>query len=98
MRTKYWSENLKGKDLFENLSVYRLDNRGIGVQFPARIKVSPSTTASRLLMRPAHPIQWVPGTVSVGLRGKDIKLIPHLHLVPRLLIRGAIPSLPHTSS
>jgi len=30
--------------------------------------------------------------------GQAVKLSIHLHLVPKLRIRGAIPPLPHTSS
>jgi len=40
-------------------------------------------------------IQWVPeaGCLSSGLSGRGVKLTTHLHLVPRLRLRGAIPPL-----
>jgi hypothetical protein len=52
-------------------------------------------TASRLALRPA---QWVPGVPSSGRSGRGVKLTTHIHLVPRLKMRGgAIPLLPRTS-
>jgi hypothetical protein len=33
-----------------------------------------------------------------GQIGQDVKLTNHLHTVPKLRMRGAIQSLPHTSS
>jgi hypothetical protein len=43
------------------------------------------TTASRPALGPTHPpIQWVPGALSLGVKnGRGVKLITHLHLVPR---------------
>jgi hypothetical protein len=36
--------------------------------------------------------------LSRGISSRSIKLTTHLHLVPRLRLRGAIPALRHTSS
>jgi len=41
----------------------------------------------------AHPIQWVPGALSLGIKWPGVKLITNLHLVPRSRMRGAIPTL-----
>jgi hypothetical protein len=40
------------------------------------------------------PIQWVPGSLSLGVKRPDLKLTKHLHLVLRLIMRGATPPLP----
>jgi hypothetical protein len=51
---------------------------------------------SRTALGPAKlPIQWVPGALSLGESSRGVKLTTHLHLVPRLRIREAIPPLPH---
>jgi hypothetical protein len=62
-----------------------LDNRGIVVRFPAGPK-------SLLLNRP----DWMWGPLRHFTRVKisrGVKLIPHVHLVPRLRMTGAIPPL-----
>jgi hypothetical protein len=42
------------------------------------------------------PIQWVLGS-SLGIKQWGAELTTHLHLVPRLRIRGVLPALsPHT--
>jgi hypothetical protein len=53
------------------------------------------TTVSRTALGPTQPpIQWVTGFLSLGLNGRGVKLIIHLHLLPRSRMRGAIPPLP----
>jgi hypothetical protein len=56
--------------------------------------------ASRLALGPTQPpIQWVPwGDFPRGWSGRDVKLTPHLQLVPKSRIRGSVPPVPHTSS
>jgi len=39
-------------------------------------------------------IQWVPGALNLGVKRRGVKLTTHLHLMPRLRMRGAIPLLP----
>jgi hypothetical protein len=52
-------------------------------------------TAPRPASGPTQPpIHRVPGNPTLEVSGRDVKLITHLHLVPRLSIRGAIPQLP----
>jgi hypothetical protein len=52
------------------------------------------STASRPTLGPIQPpVRCVPGALSPG-----VKLTTHLHLVLRLRIHGAVPSLPHTYS
>jgi hypothetical protein len=42
------------------------------------------TTASRTALGPNQPpVQWVPGALSLGLKWPGVKLITHLHLVPK---------------
>jgi hypothetical protein len=51
-------------------------------------------TASRPALQPTQPpIQWVPWSLSLG-----IKLTTYLHLLPRLRKHRAIPPLLHTSA
>jgi hypothetical protein len=47
------------------------------------------------LGRTEPPIQWVARVLSQGLSGRAVKLNTHLHIAPRLRIRGAIPPLPN---
>jgi hypothetical protein len=44
------------------------------------------------------PIQRVPGALSQGQSGWDVKLTADFNLVPRLRMRGAVPPLSHVSS
>ena len=38
--------------------------------------------ASRLVLGPAHPsVTWVPGVLSLGVKGQDKNLNTHLYLV-----------------
>jgi len=39
------------------------------------------------------PIQWVSGALSPGVSCRNVKLITHHRLVPRLRIRGVVPPL-----
>jgi hypothetical protein len=56
-----------------------------------------SDRRARPPLGPTHPpTQWVPGVLS--LRVKLLEREAHLQLVPRSRKRGAIHSLPHTSS
>jgi hypothetical protein len=42
------------------------------------------TTASRTALGPTQPpTQWVPGSLSLGVKWPGLKLTTHLHLVPR---------------
>jgi hypothetical protein len=51
----------------------------VRVRFPAAANFFPFATASRLALVPSHPpIQWVPGTFSLGIRwpGRDANHSP----------------------
>jgi hypothetical protein len=54
------------------------------MRLASRIVVTPSL-ASGLDLRPTQPpIQWVPEVLPPGVkRGRGVRLITHLHLVPR---------------
>jgi hypothetical protein len=48
---------------------YGLDDRGVGVRVPGRIKDFLFCTSSRPSVGPTQPpIQWVPGALSPGLK------------------------------
>jgi hypothetical protein len=48
---------------------YGLDDRGPRVRFPAGLGIFLFTTASRPALGPTQPpIQWVPGTLSLGVK------------------------------
>jgi hypothetical protein len=48
-------------------------------------------TASRPALGRTHPpMQWVPGALSWKVKRSGVKLTAHLHLVPRLRMRGAV--------
>jgi hypothetical protein len=65
--------------------------QGLGIFLPA--------TASTSALRPTQsPIQWAPGTLSPGVKRQGVKLTTHLHVIPRIRLRGAKTSIPHTSS
>jgi hypothetical protein len=56
-------------------------------------------TASTPALGPTQPpIQRVPVGLFPRVKGRAVKLTTHLHLLPRLMTNGVIPSLPHTSS
>jgi hypothetical protein len=59
-----------------------------------RVGIYLFTTASRPALRPTQPpIQWVSGTLSLGVKRPRCEGTTHLHLVPRLRMHGAIPPL-----
>jgi hypothetical protein len=67
------------------------------VQFPAGtiLEILPFITASRPILGPTpSPMQGVPGLLPRGYSSRTVKLTTHLHLVPKLRICGAIPTLP----
>jgi len=53
-------------------------------------------TTSKPALRPTEPpIQLSLEHISSGQSGRDVKLPTHLHLMPKLRMRGAIPPLSH---
>jgi len=69
-----------------------------GIQFPAGVMMGLFlfATASRQAQGPTQPpSQWVPALFPCGYCGQVVKLIAHLHLVPRSRMHGAIPPLRH---
>jgi hypothetical protein len=57
------------------------------------------STSSKPALGPTHPpIRRVPGSLSPGLTQWEMKLTTHLHLAPRLRIRGVMVSRLHTAS
>jgi hypothetical protein len=56
----------------------------LGFDSQWRLGIFLFTTTSRMALGPTQPpIQWVPGAVSLGESGRDVKLTTHLHLVQR---------------
>jgi hypothetical protein len=64
-----------------------------GVRFRARAMQGYFFCAT---MPTQPPIQWVPGAISPGVGSRGVKLTTHLHLVPRLRMRRAMPPTPPT--
>jgi hypothetical protein len=65
---------------------YGLDDQDYRDRIPARSGIFLFTTVFRPAQVPAQlPIQWVQGAISHGGggNGQGVKLIIHLHLVPR---------------
>jgi hypothetical protein len=62
----------EGKSHHRSVSIalgYRLDNGGSRVQFLVRLGIFLFTTMSRTALGPSqHPMQWVPGDLSLGLK------------------------------
>jgi hypothetical protein len=67
------------------VSDYGLDDRAIGVGYPAGARIFPLSSVSRSALGPTQPpVQWVPGVLSPGVkRGRGVMLITHPNLVPR---------------
>jgi hypothetical protein len=67
------------------VSDYGLDDRAIGVRFPAGQRIFPVASVSRPALGPTQPpVQWVSGVLSLGVKarpGRDADHSPHL--VPR---------------
>jgi hypothetical protein len=79
---------------------YGLGDRG---SIPCRVNKGIFFSSPRRPDRLWFPSSLLPsgyqGIFSRGeLSGRSVKMATHLHLVPRLRTRGAIPPLPHTSS
>jgi hypothetical protein len=61
-----------------------MDDRGIGVRFPAGERDVFFPTASRLALGPTQlPIQWVPGGGSFprGKAARGVKVVPRLRML-----------------
>jgi hypothetical protein len=53
------------------VSDYGLDDRAIGVRFPAEQRIFPLTSVSRPALGPTQPpVQWVPGVLSPGVKAR----------------------------
>jgi hypothetical protein len=77
---------------------YGLHDRGVGVRV-LLVNNFLFSTSSRPALGPSQPhIQWVPGALSRGERGRSVKLTSRLKLVPRSRKYGSIHALPHTLS
>jgi hypothetical protein len=67
------------------VSDYGVDDRAIGVQSLAGVKIFPLSSVSRPdlgLTQP--PVQWVPGVLSLGIKhSQGMMLMTHPHLMPR---------------
>jgi hypothetical protein len=71
---------------------YRIHSHLLG--YGAEEKTLLFSKTTRLALGPTRsPIQWVPGISSWKSSGRHVKWAPHLHLEPRLWMRGAIPLL-----
>jgi hypothetical protein len=73
---------------------YGLDDRGFESRQGLGLFIF---TASRPVLGPTQPpIQWVTGALSLAVKWPGCEADPHLHLVSRSRMRGAIPPLPST--
>jgi len=57
----------------------------------------PPLTSGPALRPTQPPIRWVLGALSLEIKRPEREAKRHLYLPPRLIIRGAIPQLIHTS-
>jgi hypothetical protein len=73
---------------------YGLDDRGSGFDSQRRLGIFLITASRMALGLTQHPIQWVPGVLSLGVKRLGVVLTTYLNLVPRSRMRGAIPPLP----
>jgi hypothetical protein len=72
-----------------------------GARFPAGATMGLCIldTGCRLALKPNQPPnQWIPGALTPGAERPDRESVHSPPLVPRLIMRRAIPSLLHTSS
>jgi hypothetical protein len=76
-----------------------MDNRGIAFRFPAGATGFLSSTVSRLALGPTQPpTQWIPGFLSPRVKRPGCEQERTPPYIPRLIMRGIIPPLPHPSS
>jgi hypothetical protein len=82
------------------VSDYGLDYRAIEVRSPTEAEDFSSIPCVQTGSGPTQPpIQWIPGVLSLGVkRGRGLTLTTHSHLVPRLIMIGAILPLPPCAS
>jgi hypothetical protein len=79
------------------VSDYGLDDRVIGVRFPADAAEFSSSLCARPALGPTQPpILWVPRALTPGVkRGQDVTLTTHPHLVPWRMSSSRISSPPN---
>jgi hypothetical protein len=57
---------------------YGLDDRAIGVRFPAGQRIFPAASVSRPALGPTQPpVQWVPGVLSPGVKARPGRDVDH---------------------
>jgi hypothetical protein len=67
----------------------------LGFDSRRELGISLFTIASRTALGPTQPpIQWVPGTLPLGLSDRVVNLTTHLHLAPRLKNEWSYTSIP----
>jgi hypothetical protein len=60
------------------VSDYGLDDRAIGVRFPAGQRIFHVTSVSRLALGPTQPlVQWLPGVLSPGIKARPKRDADH---------------------
>jgi hypothetical protein len=96
-----WRKEIKPKEgqrKMEGKIIILASEMAIAV-FPSRVKNSLVSTSSRTVLGPIqHPIQWVLGALSPGVKrpGRDVG--HRLQPMPRSRRRDAVHPLPHTPS
>jgi hypothetical protein len=73
--------------------IWRLDDRGLRVSSPGRVKNFLFSPSRPVLVPTQLPFQWVQG----GKAAQGVKLTTHLQLVSRSRKRGSIHPLPHSA-